>query len=132
MYDLIFSDIIPCEEGERMKEFFSYRGGMGFSLGNATHIITLALLIISIIILYKSRFKLRKWKYKDKMRYVIAAILFINMSVYYISLALNGIYNWKTDLPFHLCFITGYTFMYAMITGNKKIYKAWKHAKRWR
>lgn len=106
-----------------MKDFFSYRGGMGFTLGNFTHIVTIATLIISIIILYKYRIKLRKWKHKDKMRYIIASILFINMTVYYISLALNGIYNWKTDLPFHLCFITGYTFMFAMVKGSNKLYK---------
>lgn len=106
-----------------MSDFFSYRGGMGFKFGNSTHIITIALLLISIFLLYKFRDRLKKWKYKDKMRYVIAAVLFMNMTIYYISLVLNGIYNWKTDLPFHLCFITGYVFMFSMLTGNKQLYK---------
>ena len=106
-----------------MREFFSYRGGMGFSLGNTTHIITLVLFIVSIITLYVNKKRLKKWKHKEKMRYIMAGILFTNMAVYYISLVLNGIYNWKTDLPFHLCFITGYAIMYALVTGSEKVFK---------
>lgn len=53
----------------------------------------------------------------------MAAIFFINMAIYYINYIVQGAYNWKVHLPLHLCFITGYLFMYILVTNNKKLYK---------
>ncbi|MEG0221048.1 MAG: TIGR02206 family membrane protein [Clostridia bacterium] len=106
-----------------MRDFFTYKGGVGLEIFGFTHILVTCITIICAVAIFIFRHKLRKWKQKDKMRYVIAGILFTNMAIYYISLMLNGIYTWKTDLPFHLCFITGYTFMLAMVMGSKKLYK---------
>lgn len=106
-----------------MSEFFTEVNGTPFQIFGHTHML-ISLLTISIsILLFIHRDKLRGFKYKESVRYILAAILFINMTVYYISKTILGIYDWKVDLPLHFCFITGYLFIYILITGNKKLYK---------
>ena len=53
----------------------------------------------------------------------MAAVFFLNMTVYYLNYIIQGVYDWKVHLPLHLCFITGYVFMYILISNNKKLYK---------
>ncbi|MEG1704953.1 MAG: TIGR02206 family membrane protein [Clostridia bacterium] len=106
-----------------MKEFFTETGGIGFNIFGILHISITIVTIIGAIMLFVFRDKLKRFKNKKNIRYIMAAVLFINMAVYYISLILRNDYTWKTDLPLHFCFITGYLFMFILITGNKKLYK---------
>lgn len=74
-------------------------------------------------IMYFYRKKLRTFKYKRQLCYPFAAILFLNMAVYYIGLACAGDYDVKKHLPLELCFVTGYLLMYILVTGNQKLYR---------
>lgn len=107
-----------------MRNFFAnYSDNTTFYSFGKLHIGLILFVVISGFLIYKYRDKLKKFKYKEQVRYVMAAVLFINMLVYYIGEALTGMYSWKEDLPLHLCFVTGYLFMYILLTGNKKLYK---------
>lgn len=106
-----------------MKEFFTEANGVGFTIFGTLHVTITIFTIFVAIMIFLFRNKLKKFKYKDKMRYIMAGILFINMAVYYISLVLRNDYTWKTDLPLHFCFITGYLFMFILVTKKKNWYK---------
>lgn len=105
-----------------MKEFFTEIGGTPFVLFGPMHIFLSVTTLIIAILIFIYRDKLKTLKFKENIRYILAAVLFINMSVYYMSKILLKTYDWRIDLPLHFCFITGYTFMYVLITGNKKLY----------
>ncbi|MDF2865305.1 MAG: Integral rane protein [Clostridia bacterium] len=105
-----------------MKEFFTEIGGTPFVLFGPMHIFLSVTTVVIALLIFKYKDKLRTLKFKENIRYILAAILFINMSVYYISKIILKTYDWRLDLPLHFCFITGYIFMYVLITGNRKLY----------
>lgn len=107
-----------------MRNFFAnYSDNTTFYSFGKLHIGLVLFVIISGFLMYAYRDKLKRFKYKEQVRYVMAAILFINMAIYYIGEAVTGVYSLKEDLPLHLCFVTGYVFMYILVTGNRKLYK---------
>ncbi|MDD2376815.1 MAG: TIGR02206 family membrane protein [Clostridia bacterium] len=105
-----------------MKDFFTDVGGTPFILFGPLHMFISIVTIIIAILIFIYRDKLKTFKFKENIRYILAAVLFTNMSVFYASLILLKEYDWRVDLPLHFCFITGYLFMYILITGNKKLY----------
>lgn len=108
-----------------MRSFFELEPGLfHFKLFGFWHILTIIVTIVSIILIYRNREKIRKWKYHDKpMRYLIASIMFLNMTVYYLSKIILGIYDIRVHLPLHFCFISGYLFMFLLVTNSKKMFK---------
>ena len=46
-----------------------------------------------------------------------------NMVIYNISTIYYGIFDYRIHLPFHLCFISGYMFMYGIIFKKEEILK---------
>ena len=105
-----------------MKDFFTDVGGTQFTIFGPLHMIISVITITIALLIFIYRDKLKSFKWKENVRYVLAAVLFINMSVYYLSLIILKTFDWRIDLPLHFCFITGYAFMYVLITGNKKLY----------
>ena len=89
------------------------------------HIICLSLLLIifTIIVLNKNKISNLTLKIKDKVSFICILVMFINMVLYYGSKVVYGTFNWKVDLPFHLCFISNFLFMYTVIKKNDKLYK---------
>lgn len=108
-----------------MKQFFELTpGSLHFSLFGFWHIFITLLLILGIVFIYRYREKIKKWKYHDKaVRYAVAMIMFLNMTIYYGSKVLDGTWRFEVHLPLHFCFISGYLFMLTLITNNKKLFK---------
>lgn len=106
-----------------MKEFFTEIGGTPFVLFGSLHMFISIVTIVMALLIFIYRDKLKTLKWKENIRYILAGVMFTNMSVYYISKIILKTYDWKIDLPLHFCFITGFTFMYLLITGNKELYK---------
>lgn len=111
--------------GVCMKKFFELEPGIfHFKLFGFWHILMTVVTIISIILIYTNREKIRKWKYHDKpMRYLIAFTMFLNMTVYYLSKIVLGTYDIRVHLPLHFCFISGYLFMFLLVINRKKMFK---------
>lgn len=105
-----------------MKDFFTDVGGTPFILFGSLHMFISIITIITAILVFAYRDKLKTFKWKENIRYILAAVLFTNMSVYYTSLIMLQTYDWKINLPLHFCFITGYLLIYVLVTGNKKLY----------
>lgn len=106
-----------------MRDFFTEINGTSFILFGPIHMLVTIITIVTGILIFAYREKLKTFKYKENIRYILASIMFANMTIYYLSLIVLGNYDWRINLPLHFCFITGYTFMYALVTGNKKLYK---------
>lgn len=96
-----------------------------FQLFGPIHITCILLVVIGLYLIYRNRKKIANMdlKVKDRIRIFIVILLFLNMTIYYLSKLYYGTWTWKNDLPLHLCFIAGYLFMYALLTKNWKLYK---------
>ncbi len=109
-----------------MREFFlDEKPGMPFKIGDSIYLTIILLVFLGIFIIYKNREKIKNMDVKKLkiIRIVIAIVMLVNMALYYGSYLYYGFYDWRVDLPLHLCFIAGFLFIYILLTQNKKIYK---------
>lgn len=109
-----------------MREFFiDDIAGIPFSLFGWVHFLCMAFIITSLFFIYINRNKIANLHYsiKNRIKILIVIIMFVNMKLYYIPLIFYGRYDWTNHLPLHFCFISGYLFMFALLTNNRKIYK---------
>lgn len=103
--------------------FFSESPGIPFVLFGSLHWLLLIGTFLAAVLMYLYRKRLRQFRYKRQLCCFFAAVLFLNMAVYYIGLALAGDYDIKRHLPLELCFVTGYLLMFVLVTGNRNLYR---------
>lgn len=86
------------------------------------NIFTISSLLVSLI-LFINRNRISKIDNKKtwKILRVGATILLLNMIIYTFGNLYYGSFNYKEMLPFHLCFIANYMFMFAVYTKNINI-----------
>ncbi len=106
-----------------MYNFFAGIGNTSFHMFNKLHLTMVILLILLSLILFLARRKLKEFKYKEKVRYVMGTILSLNMIIYYVGMFATNTFNIMEDLPLHLCFMTNFFMIYILFSGNKKLYK---------
>lgn len=89
------------------------------------HCICISLVIITLIIIYINRNKISNMNEKTKKRILktTAIIMLVNMIIYNIAPHLFGYFDYKIHLPFQLCFISGYMFMYGILFEKEWILK---------
>ena len=89
------------------------------------HCLCISLVIIVLIIIYLNRNKISAMN--DKIKKIIlksaAILMLINMIIYNIAPHLFGYFDYKIHLPFQLCFISGYMFMYGILFNQEWILK---------
>ena len=100
-------------------DFFTEYGGWNFDLFGITHILCIIFIIISVFLIFKFKDKLIKFGNFRKIQISMAVIMFLNFVIYYGSKIMLGTYDYKIDLPLHFCFVTGFIFMYILLTNNK-------------
>lgn len=109
-----------------MREFFvDEKIGIPFHMFGIVHLLLILITIFGFFIIYKNRnriFMLSERK-KKRVKLFVVLLMFFNMVIYYNGYAYYGVYNWKVHLPLHLCFISGFIYMYTLITSNEKLYK---------
>ena len=106
-----------------MRNFFANQGSTTFEMFGTVHILLILITFVIAILLYFFRDKLKKFKYKENVRYIMGTILLLNFVIYYLGMILTGTCDFKNNLPLHLCFITNFFMIYILFSGNKKIYK---------
>ena len=109
-----------------IREFFlDEKPGIPFKLFGGIHFGCLAILIISLIMVYKYRHKIKNIKdeNKKKIRLTMFIILISNMLIWYGSYIYYGVYDIRVHLPLHFCFIAGNLFMIYLLTLNRKLCK---------
>lgn len=106
-----------------MYNFFAGIGKTNFHMFNKLHITMIIILILLSVILFFIRNKLKCFRYKEVVRYIMGTILSLNMIIYYIGMVATNTFNIMEDLPLHLCFMTNFFMIYILFSGNKKLYK---------
>lgn len=106
-----------------MYNFFAGIGNTSFKMFNELHLSLILSLVIIILLLFIFRENIRKWKYKEWVRYIMGIVLLLNMLIYYIGMFVTNTFNIMEDLPLHLCFVTNFFMIYVLLKGEKKLYK---------
>ncbi len=81
----------------------------------------LSLLIVTAVLgaaIFFGRDLLKKLANQKTVRFILASVLLANMSVHYLSKIILGIWDYRADLPFHLCFITNFFLIYILFSDN--------------
>lgn len=89
------------------------------------HNIFIAIPIIGLIIVYLNRHKISKMS-KKKINVILktsAIILLLNMIIYTFGNLYYDHFYIDKDLPFHLCFIANYMFMFGILFNKENILK---------
>lgn len=89
------------------------------------HCIFISIPIIFLILIYKNRNKIAKIP-KEKTKKILkisAIILLLNMLIFTFGFLYYGVFDYKRHLPFHLCFIANYMFMYGILFEKEWILK---------
>lgn len=89
------------------------------------HILFSLIPVIGFIIIYLNRNKIANIpKEKSKKILKIAAIiLLLNMLIFTFGFLYYDVFDYKKHLPFHLCFISNYMFMYGILFEKEWILK---------
>ena len=80
------------------------------------HLLLIIATVVSIVVIFKYREKLKKYKY---IKTIIPIILFSNMVIYIAGALMTGIFDITIHLPIHYCYITGFAFIYMLIRNKK-------------
>ena len=99
-----------------MKHYFGLKSNFELSFFGPVHILLILLTLVSIILIYKYKDKLKQIK---SIRKIIPIILFSNMVIYILGAVIAGIFDIKVHLPIHYCYITGFLFQYMLLKEKK-------------
>lgn len=89
------------------------------------HNIFILIPIIGLILIYINRNKISEIPKKTakKILKISAIILLLNMIVFTVGFLYYGVFDYTKHLPFHLCFIANYMFMYGILFDKEWILK---------
>lgn len=89
------------------------------------HCFCILLVVVALILIYRKRNRIANMpeKQKRKILKIIAFIMLMNMIIYNIAPHVFGYFDYKIHLPFQLCFIAGYLFMYAVLFNKDNLLK---------
>lgn len=105
-----------------IEEFFVDNHISGFKFFGPLHLFLILVVFLGLYLIYHYRNHIVKIKHKKLVRYALCLILLSNMLIYYGELIYYGNYTWKTHLPLHFCYISGFSFIYYLLTQNRKVY----------
>ena len=106
-----------------MSEFFSLNySGAPFVLFGPAHLAGLAVVIVLnlAIVHYRRRFSPGQ---RRTLRYVLAAVLLINESLWHVWNWTTGQWTIQTMLPLHLCSLLVFLSAYLLVSGSYSIYE---------
>lgn len=89
------------------------------------HCLCIIIVLIIMITIYINRNKISAMSMAKKKIILkgIAILMLINMIIYNIAPHLFGYFDYKIHLPFQLCFIAGYMFMFAILFEKEWLLK---------
>ena len=108
-----------------LKEFFVDENiTIPFKLFGKTHLFLMTLVLAGLILIYSNRKKIYQLPKacKRKIVVVFAIILLVNMLTLYISSFYYQTFDYKTMLPFHLCYLSNYFYIFAVLLNKEKGY----------
>ena len=102
-----------------MAYYFGNVSNLSLNFLGPIHIIAILITIASILLIYKFREKLKKYK---KLKYIFPTILLLNMIIFVGGGIIGGEFNYKYHIPIEYCYITGFIFMFMMFFNKEKLY----------
>lgn len=106
--------------------FFGYSNKQDFFMGSIWHILPIALMIFTIILIYKFRKQIKNFKYETTVRYIIAFVMLIVEMSYFWRLLYVGAQgkhdNMLTYLPFQMCQWGLILCIFTIISKNRKLF----------
>ena len=109
----------------KLKEFFVDENiTIPFKLFGKTHLFLIAFVLVGLMVIYFNRKRLYQLSNVLKRRIVVifAIILLLNMIVLYVSSFYYQTFDYKTMLPFHLCYLSNYFYIIAVILKKENWY----------
>ena len=109
----------------KLKEFFVDENiTIPFKLFGKTHLFLMAFVLAGLILIYSNRKKIYQLPKacKRKIVVVFAIILLVNMLTLYVSSFYYHSFDYKTMLPFHLCYLSNYFYIFAVLLNKEKGY----------
>ena len=109
----------------KLKEFFVDENiTIPFKLFGKTHLFLITFVLVGLMIIYFNRKRLYQLSNVLKRRIVVifAIILLLNMIVLYVSSFYYQTFDYKTMLPFHLCYLSNYFYIIAVILKKENWY----------
>lgn len=89
---------------------------------SATHLITIAIAVLGVVLMYLFRKQLQEERANKIVRYSLIVGLLIGKIIWPSWRAAHGLLSPTEDLPLHLCNISGYLSLYVLFTRKKGIY----------
>ena len=106
--------------------FFGYSTKQDFFMGSIWHILPIALMILTIILIYKYREKIKNFKYETSVRYILAFVMMIvEMSFFFFLLYVGNqgeADTMLTYLPFQMCQWGLLICIFTITSKNKKLF----------
>lgn len=106
--------------------FFGYSDKQDFFMGSIWHILPIALMILAIILIYKYREKIKKFKYETSVRYILAFVMMIvEMSFFWRLLYVGNqgtADTMLTYLPLQMCQWGLLICIFTIISKNKILF----------
>ena len=108
-----------------MSEFFDYTFNPSnqFETFSLNHIIPLFLIVLGVILIYIFRDQLVKPKYEKTIRCSIALFAIFLELIFQAWQMYYGVWDFADSLPLHLCRLTNYLGIIAMLTKSHKIFE---------
>ena len=108
-----------------LKEFFVDENiTIPFKLFGKTHLFLMSFVLAGLILIYSNRKKIYQLPKvcKRKMVVIFAIILLVNMLTLYISSFSYQAFDYKTMLPLHLCYLSNYFYIFAVLLKKEDWY----------
>ena len=109
----------------KLKEFFVDENiTIPFKLFGKTHLFLITFVLVGLMVIYFNRKRLYQLSNVLKRRIVVifAIILLLNMIVLYVSSFYYQTFDYKIMLPFHLCYLSNYFYIIAVILKKENWY----------
>lgn len=109
----------------KLKEFFVDEiVFIPFKLWGKTHLFLILFVLVGLLLVYLNRKKIYQIlpKNKRKITLVFASILLLNMTLLYVSSFAYDCFDYKTMLPFHLCYLANYFYMFVIFLKKESLY----------
>ena len=106
--------------------FFGYSDEINFNIGSFWHILPILVMILIILLIYKYRNQIKKYKYETSIRYVLSFTMMIVEMSYFWRLLYVGSQGSSSDmfayLPLQMCQWGLILCIFTLISKNKKIF----------
>ena len=109
----------------KLKEFFVDEViTIPFKLFGKTHWFLMALVLFGLIVIYFNRKRIYHLSdvLKRRIGVISAIVLLLNMAILYVSSFYYQIFDYKTMLPFHLCYLANYFYILVILFRLEKWY----------